>query len=167
MRVSARAHYSLRMMTEFAKGFGDGPLSLAEVSRVEHLPLAYLEQLAAQLRRAGLLESTRGVHGGYSLTRPPEEISVLDILSVVEGTVAPVECLSPGYESGACVRDSGCASRGLWGRLKDSIESVMRATSLAEMVGDTSLLHDIAQVSDITLLPMAASTTDHHEASHV
>ena len=70
MRVSSKAHYGLRMMTEFAKAYGAGPLSIAEVARVEHLPLAYLEQLASQLRRGGLVESTRGVHGGYSLARP-------------------------------------------------------------------------------------------------
>ncbi len=72
MRVSSKAHYGLRMMTEFARAYGKGPLSIAEVARVEHLPLAYLEQLAGQLRRGGLVESTRGVHGGYSLTRAPE-----------------------------------------------------------------------------------------------
>src|SRR5207245_2639513 len=79
MRVSSKAHYGLRMMTEFAKAYGRGPLSLAEVARVEQLPLSYLEQLAAQLRRGGLVEGTRGVHGGYSLTRPPEHISVLRV----------------------------------------------------------------------------------------
>ena len=56
MRVSSKAHYGLRMMTEFAKSYGAGPLSIAEVARVEHLPLAYLEQLASQLRRGGLVE---------------------------------------------------------------------------------------------------------------
>jgi Rrf2 family cysteine metabolism transcriptional repressor len=167
MRVSSRAHYSLRMMTEFAKTYGSGPVSLAEVARVEHLPLAYLEQLAGQLRRAGLLESTRGVHGGYSLTRSPETISVLDILSVVEGSVAPVECLGPEYAAGSCVRDGDCASRSLWGRLKTSIEDVMRATSLAEMIGDHSLLHDLGPLPDLMPLPMAGDQPTTHEASNV
>ena len=56
MRVSSKAHYGLRMMTEFARAYGKGPMSLAEVSRTEHLPLSYLEQLAAQLRRGGLVD---------------------------------------------------------------------------------------------------------------
>src|SRR4029077_17701827 len=97
MRVSSKAHYGLRMMTEFAKAYGAGPLSIAEVARVEHLPLAYLEQLASQLRRGGLVESTRGVHGGYSLSRPPETISVLEVVHALEGEVAPVECVSTDY----------------------------------------------------------------------
>ena len=66
MRVSSKAHYGLRMMTEFARTYGQGPHSLADVARDEHLPQPYLEQLAAQLRRGGLIESTRGVHGGYT-----------------------------------------------------------------------------------------------------
>jgi Rrf2 family cysteine metabolism transcriptional repressor len=126
MRVSSKAHYGLRMMTEFARAYGKGPLSIAEVARVEHLPLAYLEQLAAQLRRAGLVVSTRGVHGGYSLTR------------------TPVECVSSEYVSGTCAREGECASRGLWQRLKESIDAVLRQTTLAELIHDQSLLAAMA-----------------------
>ncbi|PZR82855.1 MAG: Rrf2 family transcriptional regulator [Candidatus Aeolococcus gillhamiae] len=144
MRVSSKAHYGLRMMTEFARAYGKGPLSIAEVARVEHLPLAYLEQLAAQLRRAALVESTRGVHGGYALTRPPEQISVLEVIHSVEGEVSPVECVSSEYVSGACAREGDCASRGLWQRLKESIDAVLRQTTLAELLHDRSLLAAMA-----------------------
>ena len=144
MRVSSKAHYGLRMMTEFAKAHGTGPLSIAEVARVEHLPVAYLEQLAAQLRRGGLVESTRGVHGGYTLSRAPESISVLDVVSVVEGEVAPVECVAHGYVSGSCIREGECASRPLWRRLKQSIDAVLSQTTLAELVADHSLIDSMA-----------------------
>jgi Rrf2 family protein len=144
MRVSSKAHYGLRMMTEFAKAYGKGPLSIAEVARVEHLPLAYLEQLAGQLRRGGLVESTRGVHGGYTLSRPPEQISVLQVVHAVEGEVSPVECVSSDYLTGTCVREGECASRGLWQRLKESIDAVLRQTSLAELIHDQSLLAAMA-----------------------
>ena len=140
MRVSSKAHYGLRMMTEFARAYGHGPLSIAEVARVEHLPLAYLEQLAGLLRRGGLVESTRGVHGGYSLTRSPESISVLEVVHTVEGEVAPVECVSNHYTTGQCAREGDCASRGLWMRLKESIDAVLRQTTLAELIHDQSLL---------------------------
>lgn len=140
MRVSSRAHYGLRMMTEFAKAYGSGALSIAEVARVEQLPLAYLEQLAAQLRRGGLVESTRGAHGGYSVARPPEQISVLEVVTVLEGEVAPVECVAHGYVTGSCQREGECASRGLWLRLKRSIDAVLSQTTLAELVADQSLI---------------------------
>jgi Rrf2 family protein len=144
MRVSSKAHYGLRMMTEFAKAYGTGPLSIAEVARVEHLPLAYLEQLASQLRRGGLVESTRGVHGGYSLTRPADQVSVLDVVTVIEGEVAPVECVAHGYVTGACQREGECASRALWLRLKHSIDAVLSQTTLAELVADQSLIDAMA-----------------------
>jgi Rrf2 family protein len=146
MRVSSKAHYGLRMMTEFARAYGKGPLSIAEVARVEHLPLAYLEQLAGQLRRGGLVESTRGVHGGYTLARAPEQICVLEVVHAVEGEVSPVECVSSDYVAGNCARDGECASRGLWQRLKESIDAVLRQTTLAELIHDQSLLVAMAPV---------------------
>jgi Rrf2 family protein len=124
------------MMTEFAKAYGSGPLSLTEVARVEHLPLAYLEQLAGPLRRGGLIEATRGAHGGYVLARSPEAITVLDVITLVEGEVAPVECVAPTYETGCCVREADCASRTLWQRLKQSVDAVLSGTSLADLVCD-------------------------------
>ena len=160
MRVSSKAHYGLRMMTELAKGYGTGPRSLADVARVESLPMAYLEQLAGALRRGGLLLSTRGASGGYSLSRPPLEISVLDIVTVVEGEVAPVECVAHDYFSGTCLREGDCASRPLWARLKASIDSVLSQTTLAELVFDTSLVDSLAP------LPMAGAPTL-AEAAHV
>jgi len=144
MRVSSNAHYGLRMMTEFARAYGQGPMSLAEVSRNEHLPLSYLEQLAAQLRRGGLVESTRGVHGGYRLTRSPDSISVLDVITVVEGEVAPVECVSHDYVRGTCVREGDCASQPLWRRLKASIDTVLSQTTLQELVSDHALVDSFA-----------------------
>ena len=144
MRVSSKAHYGLRMMTELARAYGEGPLSLTEVARTERLPLAYLEQLAGPLRRAGLVGATRGAHGGYSLTRTPREITVLEIVTCVEGEVAPVECVAQGYEPGACVREADCASRSLWWRLKRSIDSVLEATTLADLLADHRLIAELA-----------------------
>ncbi len=155
MRVSSRAHYSLRMMTEFARAYGSGPLSIAEVARVEGLPLSYLEQLAAQLRRSGLVQSTRGVRGGYSLTRPPERISVLEVVNAVEGEVSPVQCVSTAYVLGSCAREGECASRGLWQRLKESIDSVLRQATLAELIHDRSLLVATAPTDPLPEIPHA------------
>lgn len=152
MRVSSKAHYGLRMMTEFARGYGRGPLSIAEVARTEHLPVAYLEQLAAQLRRGGLVESTRGVHGGYTLASRPSDITVLDVVRVVEGEVAPVECVAHDYVSGTCIREGECASRGLWQRLKQSIDSVLEQTTLASLVADHTLI-DVMRPAAETEVP--------------
>ena len=119
------------------------------MARIEHLPVAYLEQLGAQLRRGGLVESTRGVHGGYTLTRSPEQISVLDVITVVEGEVSPVECVSHDYVSGSCPREGECASRGLWQKLKRSIDAVLSQTTIAELVADHALMESMAPVAGV------------------
>ena len=101
MKVSTRVHYGLRAMTELARSYRDGRLlSIAEIARNEDLPLAYLEQLVGELRRAGLVEGTRGVHGGYRLARAPEAITVGDVYRVLEGEVAPVDCTAEDYLPG-------------------------------------------------------------------
>ena len=164
MRVSSKAHYGLRMMTEFARAYGSGPMSLAEVSRIEHLPLSYLEQLAAQLRRGGLVESTRGVHGGYRLTRHPALISVLEVVEVVEGEVSPVECVAHDYVPGTCVREGDCASQTLWRRLKASIDAVLSETTLQELVADRALADSFIP---LPLLSERAGRAVAHEVAHV
>jgi Rrf2 family protein len=93
------------------------------------------------------LESTRGVHGGYSLARPADQVSVLDVVTVIEGEVAPVECVAHGYVTGSCQREGECASRGLWLRLKQSIDAVLSQTTLAELVADQSLIDSMAPAS--------------------
>jgi Rrf2 family cysteine metabolism transcriptional repressor len=134
MRISSRAHYGLRMMTELAKSHGGPPLSLAEIARRESMPLAYLEQLVAPLRRAGVVEGTRGLHGGYRLARPPGDVTVLEIVELMEGPVVPVECLAEGYRPGSCGREPECLSRPLWGRLQQAVRAVLGGTTLADLM---------------------------------
>jgi Rrf2 family cysteine metabolism transcriptional repressor len=100
-------------MTELARTHGQGLLSLAEISRTEMLPLAYLEQLIGELRRAGLVEGVRGLHGGYRLTRRPSEITVGEVYRVLEGPIAPVECTAEDYLPHSCERSGVGCSRAL------------------------------------------------------
>src|SRR5437764_9401074 len=122
LQVSQRAHYGLRAMTELAKSYGQRPVSLAEIAGVEQVPAGYLEQLAIPLRRAGLIEGTRGANGGYRLTRPPADVTVGAVMRALEGPVAPVECLSDEYVQGTCVREASCLSQGVWRRVKLTVE---------------------------------------------
>jgi Rrf2 family protein len=140
LKISSRGHYGLRLMTELARAHGAGPLSLTEVARTESLPLPYLEQLVVPLRRAGLVEGTRGLHGGYRLAAPPESLTVGAVLRVLEGPVALVDCTADGYVSGACDREPFCFSRGLWARLKDAVTSVLESTTLADLVHDPAFV---------------------------
>lgn len=136
LKVSSRGHYGLRLMTELARSAGQGPLSLTEVARSESLPLPYLEQLVVPLRRAGLVEGTRGLHGGYQLARPAAEMTVGDILRVLEGPVSLVDCTAAEYVSGGCERDSACFSAGLWQKIKLSVEVILDGTTLSDLLTD-------------------------------
>jgi len=133
VKVSSKAHYGLRAMTELARAYGRGPLALSEVARAEQLSQGYLEQLIATLRRAGLVEGTRGAAGGYRLSRHPNEITVGQIYRALEGPIAPVECAEPTYVPGSCDREPACASRPLWQRVQISIEQVLDSTTLADL----------------------------------
>ena len=133
LQVSQRTHYGLRAMTELAKAYGSGPRSLASIAEAQHLPAGYLEQLAIPLRRAGLIEATRGAHGGYQLARPPVQVSVGEVVRALEGAVTPVECLSDDYPPGSCALELGCLSRPVWQRVKESIDQVLDSTTLADL----------------------------------
>jgi Rrf2 family transcriptional regulator, cysteine metabolism repressor len=135
MKVSTRVHYGLRAMTELARSYGEERLlSIAEIARSEDLPLAYLEQLVGELRRAGLVEGTRGVRGGYRLARPPSAITVGDVYRVLEGAVAPVECTAEDYLPGSCVREPVCLSRSIWDRVQHAILAVLDSTTLDDLL---------------------------------
>src|SRR5918911_366159 len=135
MKVSTRVHYGLRAMTELARSYGEERLlSIAEIARSEDLPLAYLEQLVGELRRAGLVEGTRGVRGGYRLARAPSAITVGEVYRVLEGAVAPVECTAEDYLPGSCIREPVCLSRSIWDRVQHAILAVLDSTTLEDLL---------------------------------
>ena len=120
-------------MTELARAHGRGLLSLGEIARAELLPLPYLEQLIGELRRAGLVEGVRGLHGGYRLTRRPDQITVGEVYRVLEGAIAPVECTAEDYLPHSCEREAACLSRSVWTRVRDSISAVLDTTTLEDL----------------------------------
>lgn len=120
-------------MTQLSKVHGAGLLSIAEIARLEQLPLAYLEQLVGELRRAGLVEGTRGLHGGYRLSRTPSDITIGEIYRVLEGPIAPVECTTEEYLPGSCALEQGCLSRPVWLRVQEAISQVLDSTTLADL----------------------------------
>ena len=92
MLFSTRAEYGVRLMVELGRQEDGAPVALSTVAESERLPLSYLEHLVAKLRKAGLVESQRGAHGGYRLGRPADEIEMLEVVQALEGAIAPMEC---------------------------------------------------------------------------
>ena len=163
MKVSTRVHYGLRAMTELARSYReDRLLSIAEIARNEALPLAYLEQLVGELRRAGLVEGTRGVRGGYRLARDPRAITVGEVYRVLEGEVAPVDCTAEDYLPGSFAREPVCLSRGIWARVQAAILGVLDSTTLDDLLISEALQqHAVRQ-----LIPVESVTTTKGEFAH-
>jgi Rrf2 family protein len=140
MILSTKGRYGLKMMYEFALNYGAGPMSLNEVAQKQRLSDTYLEQLIAFLRKAGLVNSVRGAQGGYELSRPPEEITVGEIIRTLEGPLAPSECVA-GDEPD-CANADYCVTRLIWEKIMDSINNVIDSITLKDMVNDYYRLND-------------------------
>ena len=125
-------------MVELARSYGQGPLPLAEVSRLQNISLAYLEQIVAPLREAGLVASTRGAHGGYHLAREPQAITVGDVLRALEGPIALVQCVSEARQGDRCEREEVCLTRTVWEKVRDSIVTALDSTTLADLIEQTT-----------------------------
>lgn len=132
MKLSTKGKYGVKAMVELAIHYGEEPLSIKSISEKQNISEYYLEQLFSPLRKAKLIKSIRGAQGGYYLSRPPEEITVAQIMEVLEGPIEISECL----EEKNCSNIGSCATRLLWARLKDSMDKVMESTTLHDMVED-------------------------------
>ena len=139
MLFSTRAEYGVRLMFELGRQDNGEPVALSTVAESERLPLSYLEHLVAKLRKAGLVESQRGAHGGYRLGRPPEQIQMLEVVQALEGAIAPMECfhldpegkVSCSHETDG---DRACATKLLWTRVQGGVTKALAGTTLAELV---------------------------------
>jgi Rrf2 family cysteine metabolism transcriptional repressor len=172
MMFSTKAEYGVRVMVELARragaeGAGGEPISLAEIAEHDGMPLAYLEHLVARLRKAGLVDSRRGSRGGYLLARSPTEITMAEVVEALEGSIAPIECISQAADGSiVCSRESDpghvCPTKLLWTRVRGAIVRTLQDTTLADLVLGPSLglaggLPADAGATALPTLPAAAS----------
>lgn len=146
----------MRAMVALARQYGKGPCSLTVVAHDSAVPAAYLEQLMGVLRRAGLVASTRGAHGGYQLARAPGDIRVGDIYRVLEGPVAPMECVSEVESDDLCPLIDGCATRVVWLKVRDNIVEALDSTTLEDLIVASRPVRP--RPSEIALEPVGTGT---------
>jgi Rrf2 family protein len=121
-------------MVELARHYGTGPVSLSEMAEHESLPRPYLEQLVVSLRQAELVTSTRGAHGGYELSRRPDQIHMGQVVQALEGPIAPMICASEDpLHASACDRAEFCNVNLLWARVRDAVVDALDSMTLAEL----------------------------------
>lgn len=139
LRVSTKGEYGVRIMVDLARYYGGRPRSLTDIAQAESLPLAYLEQLVKLLRESEppLVVSTRGAHGGYRLSRPPEEITMGEIVRVLEGPIAPMICATEGEMTQICGYLEACKTRYLWTKVRDAVAQTLDTMTLADLLGAT------------------------------
>jgi Rrf2 family protein len=134
---STKAEYGVRVMAHLAKHDRERPISLATIADAEGLPLAYLEHLVQRLRKAGLVESRRGAHGGYTLAREAGDISMAEVVRALEGEIAPIECISADADGLlVCAREhtEPCPTKFLWTRVQGSIVRTLNEMTLDDLV---------------------------------
>lgn len=140
MRFSSKELYGLKAVVEMARYYSEGPVSLALIARIRKLPLPYLEQIIPLLRKAGIVVSARGAKGGYRLAKPPDKISVGDVLRALEGESLSIPCPLTGTNcivtAGGCCcpQDMECSARELWGKAQSLLFSLLDRVTIAELV---------------------------------
>lgn len=134
MKLSTKGRYGVSAMYDLALYYGQGAISLKSVAQRQAISEHYLEQLMGTLRKAGFVKSIRGAQGGYMLTKEPSQISVGDIIRVMEGPIAPVDCLLAGkINNEYCNRASSCVTRNVWEKVRDSITGVLDSITLDDL----------------------------------
>ncbi len=135
MKLSTKGRYGVKAMVDLAIHYGKQPSSIKNIAERQNISEYYLEQLFSSLRKSDLIKSVRGAQGGYMLSRDPKDITVLQIMEVLEGPVEISDCIDENNEK-SCGNMDCCATRLLWSRIKESIDSVMQSTTLEDMLED-------------------------------
>jgi Rrf2 family protein len=144
--LSQKSQYAVRAVFELAKRHGSGPVKAARVAEAQYIPVRFLENILNQLRQAGIIESVRGKEGGYRLSRPPRDISVGEVIRLIQGPVSEIECaVAPEASGGAgrvaasaggtsCPLRPGCVLLPMWMRAHKAMMDVYDGTSLQDLV---------------------------------
>ena len=132
MRITTKGDYATRALQDLALRYGSGPIPIDQIAVRQGLPVRYLEQLLLTLKRAGILQSKRGVNGGYTLARPPAEITLGAILRAVDGPVEPISCLAEAPRE-PCARETVCALRDVWGDVHRAVAAIVDRTTLQDV----------------------------------
>lgn len=131
MKLSTRSRYGTRMMLDLAQHYDKGPIQIGDIAKRQDISGKYLEQLIIPLKKVDLIKSLRGPKGGHMLAKPPDEITVGDIVKVLEGGISLSNCIENPYE---CNRSSSCLTRGIWEEATKAMHDKLNSMSLSKMI---------------------------------
>lgn len=136
MRITTWAEYGLICALHLARRGETGPVTGREMAVRERLPADYVEQILLRMRRAGIVNSTRGAKGGYRLSRSPDEITVRDVIQASELATFDLHCISHPIEEGRCSQSESCSIRPVWLMLQQRIDEVLESVKLSDLLAD-------------------------------
>ena len=131
MKLSTKGRYGLRALLDLAVHQNEGLVPLKDIARRQEFSLSYLEHLVAPLIAAGLVKSTRGARGGVLLLKPPSEVKLSEVVQILEGSIALVDCVN---NPALCHRAASCVTRDIWIEMKKAMSRVLDSTTLQDLV---------------------------------
>ncbi len=131
MKLSTKGRYGARAMLDLALHYGEGPVLLKDIAKRQQLSERYLEHLILSLKAAGLVNSIRGAHGGFTLAKPPSQIRLSEIIQIMEGSIALVECVD---DPKVCLRADLCVTRDIWSEMQKAMSGVLESTTLQDLI---------------------------------
>lgn len=153
MRITTLAEYGVICALHLAKRVGEGPVTGRDIAARERLPVDYVEQILLRMRRAGIVKSTRGAHGGYALARPPEEVSVRDVIAASELQTFDLHCVTHPVEEERCSASHDCSIRPVWVLLQQKIDAVLDGVHLSDLLHQESEVRDRVGLAPETATP--------------
>jgi Rrf2 family protein len=135
MKLSKRGEYGLRALQYLAAHNNEGAIANKELARHNNIPPRFLEQIMLTLKLGRIVKSQKGPHGGYYLARPPQQISLAEIIRLLDGPLAPIGCVSEtAYEPCGCPDMEACGLRRIMKEVRDTVSALMEKTTLADLV---------------------------------
>lgn len=141
MKLSTKGRYGLRALVDLAVYSEERPVSISEIAKRQDISIRYLEQLLAKLKKAGIVKSIRGAQGGYLMAKSIEEVSVGDVLRILEGDLVLVECTELTGASKSCIGSRYCVTKSVWKKINDSIEQAVDSILLKDLVDESKAIH--------------------------
>jgi Rrf2 family protein len=140
MRITTLAEYGVICALHLARRMSAGPITGREIAEVERLPGDYVEQILLRLRRAGIVRSTRGAHGGYALAKEPSAVSIRDVIEASEMTTFELHCETHPVEEERCSTSHTCSIRPVWVLLQRRIDDVLQGVNLGDLLHEESVV---------------------------
>jgi Rrf2 family protein len=134
MKLSKRGEYGLRALQDLAARYGDGPIPNKELAERNNVPYRFLEQILITLKHARIVRSQKGSQGGYTLARPPDQITLAEVIRLLDGPLAPIPCASEtAFEPCGCPDMENCGLRQVMKQVRDVVAEMMEHTTLADL----------------------------------